>query len=341
MTTEELKKYIYHVYLLEKQKYTIQSSYASLQNQIKQSNNVIEQNRNVKLASESDKVSIVDYVIEHIFFLLVGGYFIGGIGYLVDMLINTVKGVEGYIDRIVSVLFIFVWPIAEFMKYSSFGEWSESWCAKLLVVFGVIITIIIIVAYCMDRKDTKKTNMQNATYNKSLIFSSKQAIKEKEDYIKMVLQPECDYLTKIYKNTSTILHNLYSMGIIGEKYRNLVAVSSFYEYLEYGRCDSLTGPHGAYNKFEDELYKKIIIGKLDDISLKLDEIRNNQIMIYHAIEESKQQTEALLSELQRQNNINNQQVVEALDQINYNVTCIRINQESDLYLQSVSRKYHA
>ena len=150
-----------------------------------------------------------------------------------------------------------------------------------------------------------------------------------------MLVPECDYLKNVYMKTKFLLQGLYSIGIIGEKYRKLVPVASFYEYLEYGRCDSLTGTYGAYNKFEDELYKKIVIGKLDDIQKKMDEIKNTQIMMYHVMEDSKKSTIKLLSDMKQQNYTNHQDVMKQIEQLNYNVSCIEMNKKTEKYLNSI------
>ena len=68
-------------------------------------------------------------------------------------------------------------------------------------------------------------------------------------------------------------NELYSYNIIFEKYRNIVALSTFYEYLMAGRCETLEGVNGAYNIYENEL-------RLNTIITKLDEIKENQYMIY-------------------------------------------------------------
>lgn len=75
-------------------------------------------------------------------------------------------------------------------------------------------------------------------------------------------------------------------NIIFPKYRNLAAISSFYEYLESGRCTTLEGHEGAYNLFETEIRLNIIITKLDEIIDRLDQISSNQIMLYNAIKQS-------------------------------------------------------
>ena len=79
------------------------------------------------------------------------------------------------------------------------------------------------------------------------------------------------------------LNELYTQNLIHPKYRNFVAVSQICEYFETGRCDTLTGPNGAYNLFEAELRANVIIIKLDNILEKLDDIKSMQYMIYEAI----------------------------------------------------------
>lgn len=42
-----------------------------------------------------------------------------------------------------------------------------------------------------------------------------------------------------------LLKQFYNIGKIYPKYHNLPALTSIYEYFITGRCDELTGPHGA------------------------------------------------------------------------------------------------
>lgn len=82
------------------------------------------------------------------------------------------------------------------------------------------------------------------------------------------------------------LKELYDMNIIFPKYRNLVAISQIYEYFMSGRCTQLEGHEGAYNIFESELRQNIIINKLNDVLNQLEQIKQNQYMIYQAIQEA-------------------------------------------------------
>ena len=79
---------------------------------------------------------------------------------------------------------------------------------------------------------------------------------------------------------------MYSLDVIFPKYRNIIAVSSFYEYLLSGRCDKL---EGAYNIFESELRMNLIINKIDDVIKHLEKIEQHQYMLYSAIQENNKQ----------------------------------------------------
>ena len=56
---------------------------------------------------------------------------------------------------------------------------------------------------------------------------------------------------ELLKKTFATRNDLYAYDVIFGKYRDVVALSSFYEYLMSGRCTSLVGATGAYNIYED------------------------------------------------------------------------------------------
>lgn len=117
-----------------------------------------------------------------------------------------------------------------------------------------------------------------------------------------------DLLKKYYKAKD----KLYSYGILFGKYRNFVAVSSLYEYLSSGRCDTLEGPHGAYNLYENEIRMNMVISQLHQVIESLEEIKQNQYMIYSAIKESNKLLESLDSSTSR--------VISSLDEIKTRAT---------------------
>lgn len=83
-----------------------------------------------------------------------------------------------------------------------------------------------------------------------------------------------------------ILGQLYATDWIFPKYRNMVAICTFYEYFASGRVSSLEGPNGAYNLYESELRQNLIINKMDTIIEQLEDIKQNQYTLYMTLEKT-------------------------------------------------------
>lgn len=90
------------------------------------------------------------------------------------------------------------------------------------------------------------------------------------------------------------LSEIYDRNIIFPKYRNLVMVSSLYEYVCAGRCVALEGHEGAYNILEMEIRLDRIVLQLDHVIAHLAAIQQNQYMLYSSIEESNRRSTQLL-----------------------------------------------
>ena len=99
--------------------------------------------------------------------------------------------------------------------------------------------------------------------------------------------------------TNSLSDRFYANDVIYPKYRNLPALTSIYEYLITGRCEGLTGPHGAYNLYEDEMRKDTVISQLNTVIENLEQIKNNQYMLYQQVKEIRQNTDTIISELQQ------------------------------------------
>lgn len=81
------------------------------------------------------------------------------------------------------------------------------------------------------------------------------------------------------------------------KYLTLPALTSIYEYFLTGRCDELTGPHGAYNLYEDEVRKDTVIEKLNVVIENLEQIKRSQYLLYQQVKAIQQTTNAIAQEL--------------------------------------------
>lgn len=96
-----------------------------------------------------------------------------------------------------------------------------------------------------------------------------------------------------YQKIKNLLDQYYELNYIYPKYRKLVYICSIYEYFDSGRCNTLIGPHGAYNLLEQDIKYSKIVDRLDNISDKLDIVIENQQVLYHALNECKRSISGL------------------------------------------------
>lgn len=151
-----------------------------------------------------------------------------------------------------------------------------------------------------------KEKQAEVNYQKIRITETKERNQNKQkDYdtaMQQCIQSGNVFRTAVQPNidkTKTLLDKLYNKNIIYPKYCTLPALTSIYEYFMTGRCTELTGPHGAYNLYEDEVRKDTIINRLDTVIENLEQIRNNQYMLYQQVKSIKQNTDIMVSELQQ------------------------------------------
>lgn len=142
----------------------------------------------------------------------------------------------------------------------------------------------------------KEYDSEMRKYNAAVEADEQRVVRELA--IKQKLTNQIAFVNSSKQETTNALQKLYSLNIVHPKYRNLVAITSFYDYFDTGRCTSLTGPGGAYDTYEYEKRFNIITTQLDVISQKLDEIINNQQYICDLMRESN----ATLSRIEQQNN---------------------------------------
>ena len=98
------------------------------------------------------------------------------------------------------------------------------------------------------------------------------------------------------KQAETLLNALvrerficYQSGTVYVKYRNIVPISMFYEYLVSERCYGLKGSGGCYNLYEEELRYKRISDDLKAIIADPEKVKANQRHLYEPVCEMKEQ----------------------------------------------------
>ena len=128
------------------------------------------------------------------------------------------------------------------------------------------------------------------------------------------------YLQKAQQNlseTRKLLVKHYAKNVIHPKYRNYVTVSMMYEYFDTGRCSSLLGHGGAYDTYEYEIRQNIIIGKLDVVISKLDQISDSQYALYQSIQDCNRNINRVNNSLAAIQNTNNN-ILECAEVAAYN-----------------------
>ena len=132
-----------------------------------------------------------------------------------------------------------------------------------------------------------------AEQNKELEEAHCAAVRECDESCRIIAEEAQPHI----EETRSVLSFLYSKGVIYPKYCNLPALTSIYEYYMTGRCEELTGPHGAYNIYEDEMRKDTVISQLNTVIENLEQIRQNQYMLYEQVCAIQQNTATIRNEL--------------------------------------------
>ena len=101
-----------------------------------------------------------------------------------------------------------------------------------------------------------------------------------EMQVKVMVDSDIQQAEDLLRRTLDARNKLYGCNVIFGKYRDPVALAAFYEYLVSGRCQTLDGPNGAYNLYEAEIRANTIISQLSEVIKNLEQIRENQFMIY-------------------------------------------------------------
>lgn len=167
----------------------------------------------------------------------------------------------------------------------------------IFCLLGCVYYIYLLFGSKREALETERKNWEIASENKKIEESNKKKTQIAKN-ISLQINRELAIIQYNISQTEQALEQYYSMDIIYAKYRHsLVAISSFYEYLSSRRCYSLEGPDGAYNIFETEIRQNIIIQKLDEAIRKLDQIKENQYMLYSAIQDSNNTTTRLYKKI--------------------------------------------
>ncbi len=192
-----------------------------------------------------------------------------------------------------------VFAILLFVVSIVLGEWGS------MIILPIGWGMPGVIMYLLGKKKYEEKNFE---YNQQINHynnSQKKNKKKQEEFDATIRQ--CNDSSAAFRasaiphinETKALLEKLYNKNIIYPKYCTLPALTSIYEYFMTGRCTELTGPHGAYNLYEDEVRKDMIINRLDTVIENLEQIRYNQYTLYQQVKSIKKNSDAMVSELRQ------------------------------------------
>ena len=178
----------------------------------------------------------------------------------------------------------------------------------------------------IERKNALTENKISSLKNAIMQLQS-----SSENLGEILIYREIEQVEKLLNGFLSTLKGLYQLDIVYPKYRNMIAIASFCDYLLSGRCKTLEGADGAYNLFESEIRNDIIITKLSDVVNSLVEIQDNQYMLYEklcSIDSGIKDINSSMNEaisILRKTEMNTEQMTLLLDSIEKNTTQINVN----------------
>jgi len=165
----------------------------------------------------------------------------------------------------------------------------------MLIVIGVALSIIEFIWNSTVGRQKYNSRMKKYTQESKRIDETNANQLVLYNQNKAIIDDRKSNVKKDLKDVEKTMREYYDLDVIYPKYRNLVALTTFIEYLESGRCKSLYGYTGCYNVYEQELRQNTIIGKLDQVLVQLDQIKKVQFATYLAIQQSNAIQSAMLN----------------------------------------------
>ena len=196
-------------------------------------------------------------------------------------------------------------------------EHNDFFLIWLPIIIFVSTFVLLIFHYQQKEKRENKRNYEWELKNYNNYIREDNLRVKQELPVKHELETQINRIMRTKQATETALASLYSVGVIHPKYRNLVAIATFYDYFDTGRCNKLTGPGGAYDTYAYECHFQYIETKLDVIISKLDQIIENQ----HLIASLMQESNSMLHRIERQND----RMMKSMDRIQENTELTEYN----------------
>lgn len=251
---------------------------------------------------------------------------------------NNGAGSAGYWGRILLILGCSSIAVAFLFQSDFFLE-----CGILSAIIGVALFLVSHLLYKDIHRDAEKRySRQLEEYNDktnqlSAALQNDAKRVNAERVKKAVLQSSLDTLKAANAKSRKCLQQIYDKNIIFSKYRNYSCVCTLYEYFTSGRCTTLEGHEGAYNILESEIRLNRIITQNDKIIENLKEIKENQWLLYEAIEESNCKVNQLIRNCEQMSNqLNGIQSQGA--ELNARIANLQTTSDINLYVNACAKR---
>lgn len=226
----------------------------------------------------------------------------------------------GFLAVFVVLLFVFV---NGYNSYRS-GLYHSTTAIVFCVLCSLFALLMLIILITLIKSVIKRNSTIEADYQRDIMEYEKKKKAEKKRYEKQYsaylkkkdeleqenrktdrearacrknVEKEIARMEKPLEEAKVLLEQLYSKNIVFEKYRNIVAMCTMFEYFQSGRCSELTGPDGAYNLYEAELRQNIIINQLEKVTSDLERIQANQHLLYNGLKELNMSLDSIRTEI--------------------------------------------
>lgn len=183
------------------------------------------------------------------------------------------------------------------------------------IVPGFMLIPIFVVIYSNNKQKIKKLEfeleqIENGKHIEIVeIISEEQNADAKYNYDmtvreEKVLSMRQDEIFVALKNAKMNRQRFYAENVIPEKYRSLETVATLYEYIDTGRCNTVTGHGGIYDTYETERVQIAQLMQMIRMNDTLDRLENNQRYICRQlanINTKVAQIESSLKDIQKTN----------------------------------------
>lgn len=176
------------------------------------------------------------------------------------------------------------------MKLMMLQNWFESSTPFSLTDVGIIFAGIAIIFFIPSlvyrsragniKKEEEELFSRGSDRRQELMLQAQQTEIEnswkENDQAEIVVSQNQEEIWAALNAAKENLSQIYAEDVLPQKYQNLRAVATLYEYLETGRCNTIQGLGGIYSTYELEQVQLAQLEQMIQMNERLSRIEDNQ-----------------------------------------------------------------